>query len=63
MIVVGEKISALNKKHVGTALRPAQIVFDGIEKPTRLDIETAKILFQESIASAGTQADIGKLLE
>jgi phasin family protein len=49
---VDEKISALNKKHVETALQAAQIVFDCIEKLTRLNIEAAKVLFQEGVASA-----------
>ena len=46
-----EKIFALNKKQVEIALQAAQIVFDGVEKLTRLNIEAAKALFQEGIAS------------
>lgn len=53
-----EKISALNKKHVETALQVMQIVFDSIEKLTRLNIEAAKMLFQESVASAKTLAAV-----
>ena len=61
-----EKISALNKKHVETALQAAQIVFDSIEKLTRLNIEATKLLFQEGVASARTLAsvtDIGQMNE
>ncbi|HEV8262757.1 MAG TPA: phasin family protein [Burkholderiales bacterium] len=50
--MVDEKISALNKKHVETALQAAQIVFDSIEKLARLNIAAVKMLFQEGIASA-----------
>lgn len=62
--MVDEKISALNKKHVGTALQAAQIVFDGIEKLTRLNFEAARMLFQEGVASArtlGSVADVEQL--
>ena len=41
-----EKISALNKKHVETALQAAQIVFDSIEKLTWLNIEAAKFVIK-----------------
>lgn len=53
-----EKISALNKKHVEIALQAAQIVFDSIEKLTRLNVEAAKMLFQEGVASAKTLASV-----
>ena len=53
-----EKISALNKKHIGTALQAAQIVFDSIEKLARLNIEAAKVLFQESVANAKALASV-----
>ena len=56
--MVDERIAALNKKQVGTALQAAQIVFDSIEKLTRLNIEAAKMLFQEGVASAGTLASV-----
>jgi len=42
----------MNKKHVETALQAVQILFDGIEKLTRLNMEAAKMLFQEGVASA-----------
>lgn len=58
MVTVDEKISALNKKHVETALQAAQVVFDSIEKLTRLNIEAAKTLFQEGVASAKTLASV-----
>ncbi len=61
-----EKISALNKKHVQTALQAAMIVFDGVEKLTRLNMEAAKMLFREAVASVRTLAsvtDIGQLNE
>jgi phasin family protein len=63
---VDERISALNKKHVETALQAARIVFDSIEKLTRLNIEVAKMLLQEGVASVKTLAsvtDIGHLNE
>ncbi len=50
--MVDEKISALNKNHVETALQAAQIVFDSIEKLARLNIAAVKMLFQEGIGSA-----------
>lgn len=53
-----EKISALNKKHVGTGLHAAQIVFDSIEKLARLNIESGKVLFQESVANARALASV-----
>ena len=53
-----DKISALNKKHVETALHAAQLAFDSIEKLTRLNIEAAKVLLQEGIASARTLASV-----
>ena len=56
--MVDEKIAALNKKHVETALEAAQIVFDTIEKLTLLNIEAAKMLFQEGVASAKTLASV-----
>ena len=46
-----EKISALNKKHVETALQAGQIVFDSIEKLARLNIAAVRMLFQEGIGS------------
>ena len=55
---MNEKISALNKKHVETALQPAQIVFDSIERLTRLNFEATKLLFQEGVASAKTLASV-----
>jgi phasin family protein len=64
MLAVDEKTSALNKKHVETALQAAQMVFDSIEKLTRLNIEAAKMLFQEGVANVKTLAsmtDIGQL--
>jgi len=54
--MVDEKIAALNNKRVETALLVAQMVFDSIEKLTRLNIEAAKLLFQEGIAGAATLA-------
>lgn len=59
-------ISAMNKKHVETALQAVQILFDGIEKLTRLNMEAAKMLFQEGMASAkalASVADIGQMNE
>ena len=56
--MVHEKIAALNKKHVETALQAAQMLFDSIEKLTRLNIEAAKMLFQEGVAGAGTLASV-----
>ena len=56
--MVDEKIAALNKKHVETALQAAQMVFDSIEKLTRLNIEAAKMLFQEGMAGAATLASV-----
>jgi phasin family protein len=56
--MVDEKIAALNKKHVETALQAAQIVFDSIEKLTRLNIEAAKVLFQEGVEGAATLASV-----
>lgn len=56
-----EKISALNKKHVETALQTAQIVFESIEKLTRLNIEAVKMLFQEGVASAKTLASVSDI--
>ena len=61
-----EKISALNKMHVETALQAARIVFDSIEKLTRLNIEAAKMLFWEGVTSVKTLAsvtDVGQLNE
>jgi len=55
---VDEEISALNKKHVETALQAAQIVFDSIERLTRLNFEATKLLFQEGVASAKTLASV-----
>jgi phasin family protein len=55
---VDEKISALNKKHVETALQAAQIVFDSIEKLARLNIEAVKMLLQEGAASAKALASV-----
>jgi phasin family protein len=55
---VDDKISALNKKHVGTALHAAQIVFDSIEKLGRLNIEAAKVLFQEGVTHARALASV-----
>ena len=56
--MMDEKIAALNKKHVETALQAAQMLFDSIEKLTRLNIEAAKMLFQEGVAGAGTLASV-----
>ncbi len=56
-----EKIFALNKKHVETALQAAQILFDSIEKLTRLNIEAAKMLFQEGVASVKTLASVTEI--
>ena len=56
-----EKIFALNKKHVETALQAAQIVFDSIEKLTRLNIEAAKMLFQEGVASVKALASVTEI--
>jgi len=56
--MVDEKIAALNKKHVETTLQVAQMVFDSIEKLTRLNIEAAKLLFQEGVAGAATLASV-----
>jgi len=56
--MVDEKLAALNKKHVETALQAAQMLFDSIEKLTRLNIEAAKMLFQEGVAGAGTLASV-----
>jgi len=56
--MVDERISALNKKHVETALQAAQIVFDSIERLTRLNFEATKLLFQEGVASAKTLASV-----
>lgn len=53
-----EEISALNKRHVETALQVMQIVFDSVEKLTRLNVEAAKMLFQEGVASAKTLASV-----
>jgi len=51
-------ISAMNKKHVETALQAAHIMFDGIEKLTRLNMEAAKMLFQEGVVSARALASV-----
>ena len=59
--MVDEKIAALNKKHVETTLQVAQMVFDSIEKLTRLNIEAAKLLFQEGIAGAATLASVTEI--
>ncbi len=56
--MVDDQISALNKKHVEIALHAAQIVFESIEKLTLLNIEAAKMLFREGVASAKTLASI-----
>jgi len=56
-----DKISALNKQHVETALQAAQILFDSVEKLTRLNIEAAKMLFQEGVASAKTLASVTEI--
>ena len=56
-----DKISALNKKHVETALQAVQIVFDSIEKLTRLNIEATKLLFQEGVASARALASVTEI--
>ena len=56
--MVDDKISALNKKHVETALQAAQIVFDGIEKLTRLNLEAAKMLFREGGVGVKTLASV-----
>jgi len=56
--MVDEKLAALNKKHVETALQAAQMLFDSIEKLTRLNIEAAKMLFQEGVAGAGTLVSV-----
>jgi phasin family protein len=56
--IVDEKISALNKNHVGTALHAAQIVFDSIEKLAQLNIEAARVLFQEGVANARALASV-----
>jgi len=56
--MVNEKIAALNNKRVETALQVAQMVFDSIEKLTRLNIEAAKVLFQEGVAGAATLASV-----
>ena len=56
--MVDEKIAALNNKRVETALQVAQMVFDSIEKLTRLNIEAAKVLFQEGVAGAATLASV-----
>ena len=56
-----DKIFALNKKHVETAVQAAQIAFDSIEKLARLNIEAAKALFQEGLAGAKTLASIADL--
>lgn len=52
------KIAALNKKHVETALQAAQVAIDSIEKLARLNIEAAKMLFQEGVASVRTLASV-----
>ncbi|HKQ23988.1 MAG TPA: phasin family protein [Burkholderiales bacterium] len=56
-----EQIFALNKKHVETAFQAMQIMFDGIEKLTRLNIEAAKMLFQEGAASVKTLASVSEI--
>lgn len=56
-----DKISALNKKHVETALQAAQIAFDTIEKLAWLNVEAAKALFQEGLASARALASVADL--
>ena len=56
-----EKISALNKKHVETALQAAQILFDSVEKLTRLNVEAAKMLFQEGVASVKTLVSVTEI--
>ena len=58
---MNEKIFALNKKHVESALHALQIVFDSIEKLTRLNVEAAKVLFQEGVASAKTLASVNDI--
>ncbi len=56
-----DKISAMNKKRVETALRAAQIAFDSLEKLARLNIEATKALFQEGLSSARTLASVADL--
>lgn len=56
--MVDEKISALNKKHVETALQAAQMVFDSIDNLVRLNFEAAKMLFQEGVASVRTLGSV-----
>jgi len=56
-----ERIFALNKKHAETALQAAQILFDNIEKLTRLNIEAAKMLFQEGVVSVKTLASVTEI--
>jgi hypothetical protein len=64
VVAVDGKISALNKKHVETAVHAAQIVFDSFERLTQPDMEAVKLLFREGVASVTTLAsvtDIGQL--
>ena len=51
----------MNKKHVETALQAVQIIFDGMEKLTRLNMEAAKMLFQEGVASATALASVADI--
>ncbi len=50
------KISALNKKHVETAVHAAQIVFESVERPTQPDMEAVELLFREGVARVRTLA-------
>ena len=56
-----EQIFALNKKHIETAFQAMQIVFDGIEALTRLNIKAASMLFQEGAASVNTLASVSEI--
>ena len=53
-----DKISALNKEQVETAVHAAQVAFDSMEQLTRLNIEAAKVLFHEGVANARTLASL-----
>jgi len=53
-----EKIFAMNKKHVDIALQAAQIMFESFEKLVTLNVEAAKMLFQEGVTAAKSLASI-----
>lgn len=56
MVLIGEKFVAVNKNAAGAGFEIARIAFESAERLTRLNLEAAKMLLQESAASARTLA-------